>query len=214
MRHPPGVARGGRRATRRAPRLSRPRSATRQRVRRGDRPRRRGSGRRAPRRRRSEPGPPARSRGGSFRFPPRPRSRPGHHRGWAPACASTSAASAWSRPTSGSSGGAPAAVLARAGAAGGACASCGGARLPSFTCSYRVAVSSSGATPSSWLSVRTQLRYCSSAAARSPLQAYSRISSRWAGSCRGSTSSHAAGMRDGALVFTTSSQQLHQAPQR
>ena len=49
--------------------------------------------------------------------------------------------------------------------------SCGGARLPSFTCSYSFAVSSSGATPSSWLRVRTQCRYCSSAAARSPLHA-------------------------------------------
>src|SRR6266545_2938615 len=55
---------------------------------------------------------------------------------------------------------------------------------------YSAVVSSSGATPSSRSSTRTHARYWRSAAPRCPLQAYSRMSCRWAGSWRGSRASH------------------------
>ncbi len=133
--------------------------------------------------------------------------------GRARAWASTRAASASARPTSGSSAG-PAAALARVGGTARSGASCGGPRLPSFTWSYRLAVSSSGVTPSSSLSVRTQWRYCASAAARSPFQAYRRISSRWAGSCSGSTSSHRRAYGIARSYSARRGQQLHQPAQR
>ena len=210
-RRRPGAAAGGRPASPMRPRPARPRAAARRPARKGAPPRRRGSGRPAPR--------PRRSARGSRQLVAQPRlpdARLALDHGETAVGLGGGVGARERRqlprrvPPAAARGGRPRRDRRRP-AMPGAAMRRRRASVPSFTCSYRAAVSSSGATPSSRLSVRTQSRYCASAAARSPLQAYRRISSRWAGSWSGSISSQRRRVCDRRARSRRAREQLDQA---